>query len=78
MEESHYMFSYMMLGRMQSDCEYFLGFGNRSTSRLSGENVSDHIEDMKELYNSFPQGLKPQWLTFEDILRYEKQMATVE
>lgn len=27
-------FRYMLLARLQSDCEYYLGFGNRSTGRL--------------------------------------------
>lgn len=27
-------YKYMLLGRMQSDCEYYLGFGNRNQSRL--------------------------------------------
>jgi D-hexose-6-phosphate mutarotase len=74
-EESPYRFNYMMLSRMQSDCEYYLGYGNRNKSRLAGESVATHIERMKELHNSFPEGEKPEWLTFERILEYEKQMS---
>mgnify|MGYP000759612250 CR=1 FL=1 len=28
-------FRYMLLARLQSDCEYYLGFGNRSTGPVS-------------------------------------------
>lgn len=74
-EESPYRFNYMMLGRLQSDCEYFLGWGNRSKSRLYYGDVKKHIEHMKELHNSFPEGHKPEWLTYESILEYERQMS---
>ena len=33
------------------------------------------IENMKALWNSFPEEDKPEWLTWEDILEYEKQMC---
>ena len=29
---------------------------------------------MKKLYNSFPDDQKPEWLTYEQILDYEKAM----
>lgn len=74
-EESPHRFNYMMLSRMQSDCEYYLGYGNRNKSRLSGDSVQAHIEAMKELHNSFPEGQKPEWLTYSDILNYEKLMS---
>lgn len=67
-------FRYMMLGRMQADCNYFLGFGNRSEKRLWSGNVRDHIEDMKALYNSFPDNKKPEWLTLNQILEFENLM----
>ena len=74
-EESPYRFNYMMLDRLRSDCDYYLGYGNRNKSRLCGGSVSEHIEKMKELHNSFPEGQGPEWLTYEGILEYEKQMS---
>lgn len=74
-EESPNRFNYMMLSRMQSDCEYYLGYGNRNKSRLAGDSVETHINAMKELHNSFPEGQKPEWLTYEGILDYEKRMS---
>lgn len=67
-------FRYQLLGRLQSDCEYFLGFGYRSTNRLWAHNVADQIETMKSLHNSFTEGNKPEWLTYEQILDYESKM----
>ena len=67
--------NYRLLGRLQMDCDYFLGFGCRSESRLWAKDVASQIAKMKELHDSFPNGKKPQWLTYDDILRYEKLMT---
>lgn len=65
-------FRYSMLGRLQSDCEYYLNWGNRNLKRLWAGNVKDHITTMKLLYNSFK--VKPEWLTMEQIKEYERVM----
>lgn len=67
-------FRYQLLGRLQSDCEYYLGYGNRSKHRLWANNEKDQIEVMKELWKSFPDDGKPEWLTWDDILNYESKM----
>ena len=67
-------FNYMMLGRLQMDCEYYLGNGNRNSKQLWALNETDHIEEMKKLYNKFADDKKPEWLTMDQILEYEKQM----
>jgi len=72
-EQSH-RHIYMMLSRLQMDCEYYLGFGNRVEKYLWGLNVPDHIAEMKKLWNSLPADAKPEWLTMEQIETYEKDM----
>jgi hypothetical protein len=67
-------FTYMMLGRLQSDNDYFLGHGNRSERSLWAGNVDAQIEEMKRLWNSLPENAKPEWLSMEDILDYEQKM----
>lgn len=67
-------FNYMLLDRLRNDCEYFLGYGNRKTKHLWSGNVNDQIETMKELWNSFPEDMKPEWISMEDIENYEKLM----
>ena len=54
-------FRYMLLARLQSDCEYYLGFGNRSTGRLWAGDEARQIEWMTRLYDGFPEDEKPRW-----------------
>lgn len=72
-KESDQQFTYMMLSRLKSDNDYFLGYGNRHEKNLWADNVKDHIAEMKRLWNSLE--IKPEWLSMEDILNYEKQMT---
>ena len=67
-------FNYQLLSRLQSDCNYYLGYGNRDISKLWAGNEIEQIEEMKRLYNSFTEDKKPEWLTYEQILEYEKLM----
>lgn len=73
-KENPYKFNYQMLSRLESDCKYYLGYGNRYTEHLYYKDEQRHIDEMKKLYNSFPEDQKPEWLTWEQILNYEKLM----
>lgn len=68
-------FRYQLLSRMKSDCEYFLGNGNRHEKYLWGQEVGEHIGYMKALWISFQANKKPEWLSFEEIEAYEKRMS---
>ena len=68
-------FRYMMLDRLRQDCNYYLGYGNRSRSSLWAGNERDQIETMKAIWNTFPEEDTPEWLTWEDILEFEKKMV---
>lgn len=65
-------FNYMMLSRLKTDCDYYLGNGNRYVGNLYYQNEQKHINKMKEIYNNFPDDKRPEWLTWEQILDYEK------
>jgi len=65
-------FKYKMLGRLQSDNDYFLGAGNRSEKSLWAGNVKDQIKEMKKLFKQLKD--KPEWLSMKDIEQYEKDM----
>jgi hypothetical protein len=67
-------FKYMLLSRMQSDCNYYLGYGNGCVDHLWASTVERHIAYMKALHNSFAESEKPQWLTMEEIEKYELEM----
>lgn len=66
-------FRYMMLSRLQSDCEYYLGYGNRYAGSLWAHDEKAQIFLMRGLYNSFE--VKPVWCTAADIDRYEAEMC---
>ena len=64
---------YQLLDRLRSDCEYFLGAGQRSKKHLWAGNVQAQIAKMRELYDTLPD--KPEWLTPDEIDSYADRMA---
>lgn len=67
--------NYMMLSRLKMDCEYYLGNGNRYNKHLWAKDEETQIKEMKKIYNWFDEDKKPEWLTWDDILKYEKEMV---
>ena len=68
-------YNYMLLDRLKQDCEYFLGNGNGNAEHsLWAKDIDEQIAKMKELYNSFTDDEKPEWITIDDINNYEKEM----
>ena len=67
-------FNYRMLGRLESDCKYFLGAGNGSERNLWAGNVKDQIKEMKKIFNAISDEHKPEWISLKDIEKYEKEM----
>lgn len=65
---------YKFLGRMKSDCEYYLGEGMKQVSALWGKSVDNHLKYMKELFFSIPGEKRPEWLTYQDILDFSEKM----
>ena len=68
-------FNYMMLSRLQTDVKYYLGNGGKHAKHLWAENEQEHIKEMKKIYNWFKDDKKPKWLTWEQILEYEKELV---
>lgn len=67
-------FNYQLLGRLQQDCEYYLGHGNRAKKHLWADDEVEQIAKMKEIYAALPE--KPEWLTLERIEQYEVAMTS--
>lgn len=65
-------FDYQLLSRLQQDCDYYLGAGNRANKHLWAQNEAAQIEKMRELYEQLPE--KPEWLSLEQIEQYAVQM----
>lgn len=73
-EDNPRKFDYMMLDRLRSDCDYFLGNGNVYLGHLYYKDIDKHIEEMKKIYNSFSEKEKPEWISLDDIEKYQKEM----
>lgn len=71
-----YKHEYMMLARLQSDCDYYLGYGKRNPKYLWADNEAAHIGEMKRLYGLLP--VKPEWLSMETIEKYAREMIREE
>lgn len=71
-------FKYQLLGRMMTDCSYFLGAGKGAEKFLWAGNVPEQIAYMKAIYNSFPDNKKPEWISLADIDEYEKKMLNLD
>lgn len=67
---------YILLGRLQMDCNYYLGAGNRNSKHLWAGTPKEQIEKMKELYSKLV--VKPEWLSEKNISDYEKAMLPQE
>lgn len=72
-------YQYMLLGRMQMDCKYYISNKDKVNDL---EGISKHlwagtpekqIEYMKAIWNNLEE--KPEWLSMEDIEKFEKEMA---
>ena len=68
-------FRYQLLGRMQQDCEYWLGFGGRNDKKLWALEKNEHLKLMGELLESFSPEERPDWLTSEQIAEYVHRMS---
>jgi hypothetical protein len=69
-------FRCQLLDRLKSDCIYYLGYGNRNPECLWAGSEKQQIETMECLWNSFPEENKPDWITWEQIKEFEKNMIT--
>ena len=65
---------YMMLDRLRTDCEYFLGNGNGFLGSLYYKDIDEHIKEMKKIYESFTAQEKPEWISLKDIDNYKEKM----
>jgi hypothetical protein len=73
-EETDYRYYYMLLSRLQQDCNYYLGHGGRDAKHaLWAHDEQEQIDKMRELYNMLPE--KPEWITLEDIDNYAREMG---
>ena len=68
-------FRYMMLDRLRQDCEYSLNRCDGSENVLWAKDKHAQIENMKALWQTFPEKDTPEWLTWDDILEYARRFG---
>lgn len=69
---------FMLLGRLKSDCDYFLGAGNGNEKVLYYKSVKIHCDNMEKIWESLPEEDKPEWLSMEQIKKYRKDMMAIQ
>lgn len=69
-------FRYMLLSRLQSDCEYYLNYGTKQPKCLWVGDEDLQVELMIKLHDSFDE--KPEQLTLDKIIDYSKKMTAKE
>lgn len=67
-------FRYMMLDRLRQDCEYYVRI-NGSSNCLWAKDEQQQIQTMKDIWNTFPEGDKPEWLAMEEIDEFARKMG---
>jgi len=65
-------FDYMLLARLQSDCESFLSWGGA----LWGVTADVHMDKMYELWEGLK--IKPEWLTAKELTDLNLKMIHQE
>ena len=71
-------FRYQLLDRLRTDCEYYLGYGNRHEKYLWSGDVREQISTMRAIMQSFPIRELPEWLTLEQIDEYAAKMIPLQ
>lgn len=66
-------FRYMLLDRLRQDCDFYLRVGG-SANCLWADSEKEQIQTMIYIWNSFPDGDKPEWLTMEQIKEFAQRM----
>lgn len=67
-------FRYMLLDRLRQDCDYYLRIGG-SANCLWAESEKKQIQTMIDIWNSFSDDDKSEWLTMEQIKEFSQKMG---
>lgn len=79
--EDNLKFEYMMLGRYADDCAAYFGkhgdpeedkWDCRYHNDVTIPDIAGDVKETRRRYEQFPDDLKPEWLTIEQIEKWEK------
>lgn len=66
-------FKYMLLDRLRQDCDYYIRIGG-NVNCLWADSEEEQIQTMIDIWNYFPDGDKPEWLTMDQIKEFARKM----
>jgi hypothetical protein len=64
-----------MLERLKGDCEYYLGAGKKHANGLWAVDEEEQILTMVDIWKSLSDKDKPEFITWEDIVKYAKGLG---
>ena len=84
-----YRFEYSLLSRLKDECEAYIGKTGdeeedrwdcryRNTHNIGADNIEEQVNKMKELWNRFPDDLKPEWCSWTDIEDLEYKVKNIK
>lgn len=72
--EHGHEYKYMFLSRLQSDVKYYFGYGDRHDKYLWAGSITEQLDSMQYILDSFESEEKPEWLTDEHISKYRNML----
>lgn len=71
-------FRYMLLDRLRQECNYYFRNGFQNPDNLWGKDERTQIRVMKDIWERFSEEDKPVFISWDDILDYERRMCPKE
>jgi hypothetical protein len=68
---------YMLLGRLQSDCNYFISHNGKCRRNRLWSDIETILREMEKILDSFAEDEKPEWLTDADFVKLKKEVLAV-
>lgn len=70
-------YSYMLLGRLQTDCKYYINCNGCSKNNLWSD-IDTILSEMEAILNSFSKDEKPEWLTDQQFTELKNKVREVQ
>jgi hypothetical protein len=68
---------YMLLGRLQRDCNYFITRNGECGKNGLWSDIETILSEMEKILNSFAEDEKPEWLTDADFMKLKSEVLAL-